>query len=993
MALPIFTVMRGLKPQAFFLRIFSLCLFLSGLGLSAVSLHAQVKDPQAIRAMIVQFKKEPRGPYKDIRWFCPDGSTRPARDPCPDGPGNQHARYRDDVVALAKKEHVFFGQILTNTPYADFWDEGHGHSRLMQYQMERYLRRTDGEWIHRRAQYYRGAVQIEDESAWGIQFYRWLLKEAGPAREIFFLVRQSASDIPHATDTRNAQRVRSLSKEIADTLPSFQNLRIKIHGSPDAGDLAAVREFRARHRTVMTADILVKMDQLLREMEQLYRPFRTEDLRPFRKRLPANSLAARAIDTFLLHYPLVSGAAPRCRTAAIAMEDLRAALSDTLSGDARLAMIDLSVQLEALILRETSGWHTTTVAELLERISILSQAAAAAGFLEVWEWEEVRADLQAPATDSLSLEVLRHMLDQSVRVVEWGTAMARCHYQPVIRLYQSFEPLAGGFLDDRIRSSVLLPLGEAVSRLGEWMTLQTGSRTRLMDVADGSDARGLNPGLAAGELVVDPPGGNKLAIDPGKIYVFHQPPADLKPVAGIATVEEGNLVSHVQLLARNLGIPNARISRQQLEALRAWQGTRVFYAVAADGTVIMKPEVDMDATEVAFFREKERSLEQIAVPVEDLALADPRILNLREVDGSFSGYVCGPKAANLGQLKRLFPDHVVEGLVLPFAVFRQHMDQPIPGREETYWRYLQKVFARGDRLRAGGASDLKVEDVLIRGLDTLRSLMREMPFLPDFEAELRRQFEEVLGSPMGEVPVFVRSDTNMEDLKEFTGAGLNLTLFNVRDPQMILQGIRDVWASPYSERSFRWRQRYLLNPEHVYPSILLIPSVDADRSGVLITRGVTTGRDEDLTVAFNRGVGGAVDGQSAETWLLEAGKGWTLLAPARERQALTIPASGGSVSQAVTLEERILAPEHLEVLSALADRMREVLPYSPGLETGGPFDVELGFREGKLWLFQVRPFVENRQTARSEYLSGLVTPFDGMKQVSLHQKLPDNAHR
>ena len=33
--------------------------------------------------------------------------------------------------------------------------------------------------------------------------------------------------------------------------------------------------------------------------------------------------------------------------------------------------------------------------------------------------------------------------------------------------------------------------------------------------------------------------------------------AELEPVAGIITKDEGNVVSHVQLLARALGVPNA----------------------------------------------------------------------------------------------------------------------------------------------------------------------------------------------------------------------------------------------------------------------------------------------------------------------------------------------------------------------------------------------------------------------------------------------------
>ena len=49
---------------------------------------AQPSDTASIRRMILRFKADPRGPYKDIRWYCKDGTTREARDPCPDELGN-----------------------------------------------------------------------------------------------------------------------------------------------------------------------------------------------------------------------------------------------------------------------------------------------------------------------------------------------------------------------------------------------------------------------------------------------------------------------------------------------------------------------------------------------------------------------------------------------------------------------------------------------------------------------------------------------------------------------------------------------------------------------------------------------------------------------------------------------------------------------------------------------------------------------------------------
>ena len=95
--------------------------FLLIFGLSGTMLFgpvkAQVSNPEAIKAMIARYKTDPRGPYEDIRWYCKDGTLRAARDPCPNAPGNQRARYKAEVQALADKEHIFLGQILATIPF------------------------------------------------------------------------------------------------------------------------------------------------------------------------------------------------------------------------------------------------------------------------------------------------------------------------------------------------------------------------------------------------------------------------------------------------------------------------------------------------------------------------------------------------------------------------------------------------------------------------------------------------------------------------------------------------------------------------------------------------------------------------------------------------------------------------------------------------------------------------------------------------------------
>ncbi len=47
-------------------------------------------------------------------------------------------------------------------------------------------------------------------------------------------------------------------------------------------------------------------------------------------------------------------------------------------------------------------------------------------------------------------------------------------------------------------------------------------------------------------------------------------------------------------------------------------------------------------------------------------------IDLNEVRRKDSGRFCGPKAAYLGELKHLFPDHVARGIVVPFGAYYDH---------------------------------------------------------------------------------------------------------------------------------------------------------------------------------------------------------------------------------------------------------------------------------------------------------------------------------
>jgi hypothetical protein len=956
---------------------------------SLVPTDAQEFTNDRIAAMIDEYRSLDRGPYKRIEWFCADGTQRGSKDPCPDaiGGGIQHASYKTEIEQLARREHLYFGEILAAADLWEFWDGPNNHSRLKQYQLNNYLVSVDNGWIQEKSRFYRGAKQIEDEEEWGRKFYYTVLGSNEIINRDFFLVRESLRDLPHDGDTNLAQEVRSLSKTLAQDHPKFMDLRIKIHGNPEARDIVAVKEWVDDNNDDLSFEEREEFERLIKIMREFFQPVSVANLEKMVADWPADSYIRQRAEMFSSTYSNDTEPKFLIPAAAGLMCDIRTNITDDKRGTRRTSALELSLRLEELIFQKTSQWEPATLQEHLDKVYALSEALAAGGYVEQWEWNAVEPRLYSHEGETIKAHELLDFISAARSQVEWGTGMVNAIYGDVVERYMEFEPQAYGFLDDRIRSSLLLPLGDAIGELGALVSRQIGLTSQVDQVDNPSTVRGLNAGYARGELVVVEGNAEGMTVDPNKIYVFDRPPSDLKPVAGIATVSEGNLVSHVQLLARNLGIPNAAISTDNLEDLKSFDGEDIFYAVSQRGTVVIKSVDDMTDEEESLFNKSVMEKNTIRIPEGKLKLDGTMPINMSNVTSADSGILSGPKAANLGQLKQLFPDKVVNGIVIPFGVFKDHMNQKMPGKDQSYWQYLTSIFKTAQSMRENDLQESEVINYQLAEFEKLRAAIDEMPLKPAFLGQLESDFKTVLNGPMGTVPVFLRSDTNMEDLEEFTGAGLNLTVFNAVQREKILQGIKDVWASPYTERSFKWRQAYLENPENVYPSILIIPTVDVDYSGVLITKDFINNTDDKITVAMSRGAGGAVDGQAAETYLVDKNGKGQLISPARENKRRRLPDTGGSVMEHVDFDNSILSTQDLKTINEFADEVHKTMPGSKNGTYTGAWDIELGFKDDKLYLFQIRPFVENDQAKNSEYLTSIDSEVDLNTQLYLHKEI------
>jgi hypothetical protein len=69
----------------------------------------------------------------------------------------------------------------------------------------------------------------------------------------------------------------------------------------------------------------------------------------------------------------------------------------------------------------------------------------------------------------------------------------------------------------------------------------------------------------------------------------------------------------------------------------------------------------------------------------------------------------------------------------------------------------------------------------------------------------------------------------MEDLKRIYWSWIKLDLFNIKEVDKIIEGLNVFGLQLVIQTAqLKWRQKFLIKSENVFPSILIIPSVDVD---------------------------------------------------------------------------------------------------------------------------------------------------------------------
>lgn len=937
---------------------------LAALAMSAAATMAATAtapaDTTADRAAIAQMKSQPRGPFSSIQWFCKDGRVLAAQDyACAKkGDGWQHGQWNDAARRLRGKGYEVATLLAGIDAPKAVAAEGFAQ-RYAQWLVERYLVGADDGWIYRQARYYRGAIQEEDEREGARNLLLAMLARDEWLGHRYVALRTGARLLPHGADTVSAQKMRDLAALLADRDPGFAALRVKIHGSPQASDAQAVRDWAANSaKTDATRkDALALAD----EIERVYKARPIDPmLADAAKALASNAaLAARLADARKA-LAADAGAASRLMHTASLLADLRDAMPQFASPALRLRALDFSLELEAEHLRAAAELRDAAAKAPrgadLRLLAAHADAAYGAGLINAREREALRASQSRLESPQVALGAYLDELRYLGLLPGWGAQSLTMHFGEAMAKLDDVEPLADRFVQDQARGSALLPYSQILDLLSRDANRLAGVSPKLFGRDIGSGFHALNPGLARGVLRAAPDMKRVADFRADGIYLLSETTADLPPVAGILTEGAGNPISHVQLLARNLGIPNVAVDAAVVPALREHDGKRAVLAVSPGGLVDLQedgPRWD------AVFGSAQRASDVVFEPdLKKLDLEQRDFVSLKQLRAKDSGRIVGPKAAKLGELMAHFPERVAPGVGIPFGLYRQTvLDKPYRGGPQTVYQWMVERFRALEALPAGSPEKAAASEKL---RTEIYSIIRNSDPGPQFRDRLRAAMAREFGANFAG-GVFVRSDTNVEDLPGFTGAGLNLTLFNIAGFENIVKAISEVWASPYTQRAWSWRQAHMKGPEHVYPAVLLLRTVPSDISGVMITQDLDSGDANVLSVAVNEGVGGAVDGQAAESVRIDKRNGGVrLMATATAARKLVPKPQGGIASLPTSGADTLLTASEIRQLVAFADEIPKQFPQLG--EDGKPVaaDVEFAFVAGKLWLLQIRPFNESR---------------------------------
>jgi hypothetical protein len=461
------------------------------------------------------------------------------------------------------------------------------------------------------------------------------------------------------------------------------------------------------------------------------------------------------------------------------------------------------------------------------------------------------------------------------------------------------------------------------SRAGVQRVLQS-------EIANEQEYEALNVAKGLGRIHIIPKLDDHVEIGANEILVLSEVPVQLPPVAGIITTQPSTPLSHINLLAKGWGVPNAYIKNAQ-ELLKQYDGWWVAFETKRDAYTIKRADLNQ-------LREYEkREKERLDVMKPRFDLTEKRLLGLAQQRKDMI-VAYGGKSANLGEVMHArLPGVVVpDGFTLPFYYYDEfikenNFDDAI-GTLLNDQKFVHDPAYRRQRLK-------ELRERLQHG--KVNALLRDL---------LLRKVEQMFPGK----GVFVRSSSNSEDLPNFSGAGLYTTVPNARGPEQIIEGIKTVWASLWNFEAYEARERAGVAHTKIFMAVLIQEGINSESSGVMITTDPFDKENKgSIYISAKQGLGSkVVEGPKVAEQIIynPRANAVQVLTRSAEDSLLTFDEQGGLKEIPITGERKVLTDGVVRRLVQAALAIRRVFGNREQ-------DIEWAYMKGQLYIVQSRPYI------------------------------------
>jgi hypothetical protein len=710
--------------------------------------------------------------------------------------------------------------------------------------------------------------------------------------------------------------------ERLENLSGFWNLRVEIHNFPSIDTLRRVKEFANSRKLSATADQIMK--RLIQNIEQLHGIGAVgNNIAQSISNLTASGQTKQNllklfenIDSFSPIETLERLASARRLWKKLKLESGTSSLrvSQYYYGDqqlSQLAMVQASKSFES---------HLDFASSIKLSEAILDHVSMDFGMSPEDlkpTIEALRQISQSPFANQqklkLSVDLLANFLDRVHFLLEDRYGKYDSIIFRVVRRPDNQIPIK--FIDATLRSNNAIQLANLISKLATLGPVTVAGESFL------NKASVDNKGFAIGILRLDP---NPLELTGDDIGVFDRIPTEASQMAGVISLAKGARLSHIQLLAKSLHIPNVSMDPSLKNRLQKFDGKRIILKADSESGVTIE-EATENSTPIL-------QLNQIEIPIPNHSVSEP--VSLDKIAELGYPNIAGPKALKAAKIHATpeFAQNSVPGEVLPFGFFHRYAESSgLKPLIET----LQNIKLTNRR-------------VVAALLSMIRAKILSTPLNAEDTSKITTLTQNLVNQ-YGSTGAFFRSDTHLEDLKGFNGAGLNTSVPNVSPiPKDVNLATRQVYLSPFTERSVYWRGAALhaKTVPIAEPSVLIMPTVNAKMSGVIWFH------PNETEISVSNGISGVVSTHLPvdEYWIPADGSIYQK--SFRVSNAGWVTASAGGLTLNSKLDAK-LTPEQIQKLQSWKPILNRIFGES---STG--WDVEFA-TTSDLVILQARPAPED----------------------------------